>query len=64
MVNGSRWFLGGALAGISGLFWFRQQVGDPADCFVNPYCKKCGQNSSCSLLASAKSVKDEKQRRK
>ncbi len=64
LVNGSRWLLASGLVGVAGLFWFRRQIGDPRDCFVNPYCKKCAQNGSCGVLALTKTKTNVKEGRK
>ncbi len=49
----SRWLLAGGLLGTTGLLLYRREVGDPGNCFVNPYCKRCGKNNSCAIIAAA-----------
>ena len=44
---------------MTGLLLYRRKVGDPSDCFINPYCQRCGQNASCGIVAEAKDNKNE-----
>jgi hypothetical protein len=59
-----RWFLAGGLIGTSGLLIYRGRVGDPRDCFANPYCKLCGENKSCNIAAALNPDNNEEQGRK
>jgi len=49
--NGARMILFGGLAGISGLLLFRRRLGNPDNCFSNPFCGGCSQFSSCKVVA-------------
>jgi hypothetical protein len=56
----SRWLLLGGLVGTSGLLLYRRQFGDPENCFKNPFCKSCGQYSSCNIVANLKPKENER----
>lgn len=60
----SRWFLLGGLIGSSGFLFFRNQIGDPNNCFKNPLCKSCNEFSSCSIVTELKTVDDEQEKGK
>jgi hypothetical protein len=64
ITKSSRWFLFGGLLGISGFLAYRRRIGDPDNCFANPFCKGCGQFSSCDIVASSKPLQNEKKERK
>jgi hypothetical protein len=49
-----RWLLLGGLLGTSGVFLYRNQFGDPENCFKNPFCKSCNQFSSCGIVTKNK----------
>ncbi len=51
IIGSGRWLMAGGLTGISGLLLYRRRIGDPNDCFINPYCKRCSQNKSCSIAS-------------
>ena len=50
----ARWILTGGLLGASALLLYRRSIGNPDDCYVNPFCGSCGQNSACEVVAQAK----------
>ncbi|MDH5400307.1 MAG: hypothetical protein OEX02_19290 [Cyclobacteriaceae bacterium] len=60
-----RYSLTGGLLGTSALLLYRRRFGDPDNCFVNPFCRSCGKNTSCEVVADAniKDQKNEKQKR-
>lgn len=64
ITSGSRWFLAGGLLGTTGLLLYRRRIGDPNDCFINPFCKSCNKNKSCKVIAEAIPDPNERQRRK
>ncbi|MCG8306539.1 MAG: hypothetical protein MI975_04050 [Cytophagales bacterium] len=49
-----RWSLTGGLLGTGGFLVWRRQIGDPDNCFKNPYCKSCNRFHSCSITAESK----------
>ena len=55
-----RWMLAGGLIGTSGYLFYHKRVGNPEDCYVNPYCKRCRNSNSCTILASVKSEGNER----
>jgi hypothetical protein len=64
ITSSSRWFLAGGLVGITGWFAYRGKIGNPDDCFINPYCKRCAENTSCKIVAANIPDDYEKERRK
>ncbi|MCK5703084.1 MAG: hypothetical protein KAI29_18105 [Cyclobacteriaceae bacterium] len=60
----SRWFLLGGLIGGSGFLFYRNQIGDPANCFKNPLCNSCNQFNSCGIVAELKTDNNEGQKGK
>ncbi len=64
ITKNSRWFLFGGLLGVCGLLMYRRRFGNPDACFTNPFCKSCGQFSSCDIVASSKPVQNENEGRK
>ena len=49
----------GGLIGIGGFLVARDQIGNPDNCFKNPFCKSCSQFSSCDVVAELKEKKHE-----
>lgn len=59
ITGGGRWMLLGGLLGKSGLLMYRRQLGDPDNCFKNPFCKSCNKFSSCDIVAVLKTNNNE-----
>jgi hypothetical protein len=55
-----RWFLLGGLLGTSGFLLWRKQLGNPDNCFKNPFCQSCNQFRACAIVADLK-VKNHEQ---
>lgn len=64
IISGSRWLMAGGLVGTTGLLIHRRKFGDPDNCYVNPYCKRCDKNASCEVIAATIPDPNERQRRK
>lgn len=59
-ITGSgRLLLLGGMLGTSGLLLYRRQLGDPDNCFNNPFCKSCNKFSNCDIVAELKKNNNE-----